>query len=63
MTVHPMVTWSYAYQEARKGPWEQYARDTERFQKRVEEAELVIGPVLLSNHRQQIYEKYYAEVQ
>ncbi|XP_064600375.1 uncharacterized protein LOC135466674 [Liolophura sinensis] len=56
-TVHPMIAWSHAYQSARKGPWEQYARDRQRFQRRVQEAESYLSPILDSKHRQMIYER------
>jgi hypothetical protein len=50
-----MITWSHAYKEARKGPWRQYARDHERFQRRIEDLENILAPVLLPKHRNQIY--------
>lgn len=53
--VHQMITWSHAYKEARKGPWRQYARDHERFQRRIEDLENILAPVLLPKHRNQIY--------
>ena len=46
--VHKLMHWTYAYKAARKGPWEQYARDRERFKKRIERVEVVLRPVLLN---------------
>jgi len=50
-----MTTWLDAYKEARKGQWQQYARDHERFQRRIEDLENILAPVLLPKHRNQIY--------
>ncbi|CAI9557182.1 unnamed protein product [Staurois parvus] len=55
VTVHRMVTWSYAYRMSRKGPWEEYARDRSRFQKRIAETEAVIGFCLQPGHREKIW--------
>lgn len=53
--VHHMIAWSHAYEHARKGPWHQYALDHERFQKRIEDVGKILMPILLPEHRQQIY--------
>ena len=42
--VHHIITWNFAYRAARKGPWEQYARDRLHFKRRIEAA----APVLES---------------
>ncbi|KAE8593883.1 hypothetical protein XENTR_v10019360 [Xenopus tropicalis] len=55
VTVHHMVVWSYAYRMARKGPWEEYARDRCRFQRRIAEAEGVISYLLETQHREKIW--------
>ncbi|OCT70911.1 protein phosphatase 1 regulatory subunit 15A [Xenopus laevis] len=52
--VHHMVAWSYAYRTARKGPWEEYARDRCRFQRRIAETEAAIGFCLDPQHREKI---------
>ena len=33
--IHIMVHWDYAYRAARKGPWEEMARDRDRFRGRI----------------------------
>lgn len=53
--IHPIVAWSYAYQTARKGPWEQYARDHERFQHRIINTEPLLALVLDRQHRNNVY--------
>ncbi|KAG8433994.1 hypothetical protein GDO86_012377 [Hymenochirus boettgeri] len=55
VTVHPMVVWSYAYRKARKGPWEEYARDHYRFQRRIADAQTAIGFCLEPQHREKIW--------
>ena len=46
--VHPMIVWSFAYRQARKGTWELDAIDRLRFQKRIEEVDKILTPVLLA---------------
>ncbi|EFA05418.1 hypothetical protein TcasGA2_TC015594 [Tribolium castaneum] len=58
--VHPMIMWSFAYQAARKGPWEEYARDRDRFNKRVRNTEAIIGHVFSDEHRSKIYQERFA---
>ncbi|KAG7473750.1 hypothetical protein MATL_G00099140 [Megalops atlanticus] len=52
--VHIMHTWSFAMQAARKGPWEELARDRVRFQRRIEETEQAIGYCFHPSHRERI---------
>ncbi|VEN36317.1 unnamed protein product [Callosobruchus maculatus] len=59
--VHRMVQWSYAYQQARKGPWEEYARDRDRFSKRIKDLESVLSPVFDSQHRESVYNKIFKD--
>ncbi|XP_047477234.1 uncharacterized protein LOC125030915 [Penaeus chinensis] len=59
--VHPMVTWAHAYQQARRGPWEQYARDAARFSRHIADLEPVISHVLQEGHRQEVYRKLYGD--
>lgn len=44
--VHHIIAWKYAYRASRRGPWEQYAADRERFKKRVHAVESVLTPCL-----------------
>ncbi|XP_044260656.1 uncharacterized protein LOC123008729 [Tribolium madens] len=60
--IHPMIMWSYAYQAARKGPWEEYARDRDRFNKRVRKTEAIIGHVFTDEHRSKIYQQRFASL-
>lgn len=50
-----MCTWNYAYWAARKGDWEQFARDRARFQKRLQDVGKIVSKVLDEGHRQNIY--------
>ncbi|XP_077424777.1 uncharacterized protein LOC144053805 [Vanacampus margaritifer] len=49
--VHVMWAWRFAAAASRKGPWEEMARDRERFRRRVGEAERAIGCCLEPAHR------------
>ncbi|XP_060534033.1 uncharacterized protein LOC132706615 [Cylas formicarius] len=60
--VHPMIKWSYAYQAARKGPWEQHARDRSRFNDRVLRVEQQIKHVFNPKHRENIYKERFKEL-
>uniref|UniRef100_T1JNK2 Protein DP71L n=1 Tax=Strigamia maritima TaxID=126957 RepID=T1JNK2_STRMM len=46
-------------EDSRKGPWEEYARDRERFTKKIEDLDTIISPVLSATHRAKIYKKLY----
>lgn len=59
-TVHPMVAWGHAYREARRGPWEQQARDRARFKQRIGTAEAALSWVLQPSHRTAVYERLCA---
>ena len=43
-----MHTWLYAYQNARRGEWEMFARDHERFQLRIKKFSKVLDPIILT---------------
>lgn len=44
--VHEMHTWLFAYKNARRGKWEQIARDRSRFEYRIKRMEKIISPIL-----------------
>lgn len=44
--VHVMVTWQFAYRSCRRGPWEQFARDRDRFRMRIENTAKILNPCL-----------------
>ena len=46
VVVHHIVAWSFAYRAARKGPWENYARDRDRFSRRIEYCASILEPCL-----------------
>ncbi|XP_043915625.1 uncharacterized protein LOC122791766 [Protopterus annectens] len=58
--VHHMIAWDYAYRAARKGPWEQYARDRCRFQRRIKETEFAVGYCFLPQHREEAWRRLQA---
>ncbi len=51
--------WEEEYMEARRGHWEELARDRCRFQRRIRQAEFSIAPCFTPAHRMKIYKKLY----
>ncbi|KAK2848159.1 hypothetical protein Q7C36_009841 [Tachysurus vachellii] len=49
--IHKMRAWSFALQACRKGPWEEHARDRDRFKRRIWETEQAIGYCFMQSHR------------
>ncbi|EDL39658.1 protein phosphatase 1, regulatory (inhibitor) subunit 15b, isoform CRA_b, partial [Mus musculus] len=47
--------------EDRKGPWEEFARDGCRFQKRIQETEVAIGYCLAFEHREKMFNRLRIE--
>lgn len=58
--VQRMVVWDHAYREARRGPWEQQARDRTRFAQRVATLEPELSKVLEPGHRRAMYRRLCA---
>lgn len=50
-TIHHLIVYKFAYQESRKGKWEQSARDRIRFQIRIKLIESVISPILVKHQK------------
>lgn len=57
--VHHMIKWNYAYRAARKGPWEQMARNRERFRRRINHIASVLNPILTCQHRTRIWHERF----
>lgn len=55
-----MVTWSYAYQAARKGPWEIHARDRMRFKRRIDSVEMALEGIFDKEHREKVFAERFA---
>ena len=58
-TIYVQYVWRFAYQQARKSEWEQYARDRDRFTRRIIESEHIINPVLNERHRERVLESLH----
>lgn len=58
--IHVMRAWDFAYRQARKGEWEMAARDRERFRKRIDDLEQMLGPALQSSVRDKIYAERFS---
>ncbi|XP_059809658.1 protein phosphatase 1 regulatory subunit 15B-like [Hypanus sabinus] len=59
--VHRMVVWDFASRAARKGPWEQCARDRSRFERRIANTEAAIGYCLDQEHRHAVWTRLYGK--
>lgn len=58
--VHRLIKWSFAYQSARKGEWEQAARDRERFTRLILSLQPILSQVLDPLHRQRVYNSRFS---
>lgn len=59
--VHNMVEWSEEYHQARKGPWEEYARDRDRFNRKAAEIEKILMPVFDAALRSKVYAERFRD--
>ncbi|XP_034991356.1 protein phosphatase 1 regulatory subunit 15A [Zootoca vivipara] len=59
VTVHPLVVWNYASRAARRGPWEEMARDRCRFRRRIAEVGAILEPCLRAEHRAKAWREIY----
>ncbi|XP_037948392.1 uncharacterized protein LOC119683481 [Teleopsis dalmanni] len=60
--VHVMHTWNFAYRHARKGHWEDLARDRTRFFLRIQRASAYLDPILNIEHRSKIYKDRFEKL-
>lgn len=60
--MHIIRAWDFAYRAARKGEWEQFARDHERFRFRICKTQPIIDAVLEQKLRDRIYEERFKDV-
>lgn len=49
--------WMYAYKQARKGQWEQYARDAIRFKQRIKVVGEILSSILSKEHQEKMRQK------
>lgn len=54
-----LCTVYYVDAEDRKGHWEEFVRDRERFQRRIAEVEDILKPVLSMERRDRIYHEFF----
>ena len=50
-----MRVWDFAYRSARRGEWETFARDRDRFKKIINRIGNVLHPILDSQHRMKVH--------
>lgn len=60
--IHVMHTWDFAYRAARKGSWQEIARDRDRFQQRIKRVAPIINVVMSSDHREKVYNDRFLDV-
>lgn len=58
-TIHRMLAWDFAYRTCRPGPWEEMARDRERFRARIRQYEPILSSVLTSEHRNKLWKRFH----
>lgn len=57
-----MRAWNFAYRNARKGNWETFVRDRDRFNKKITCVGMIILPILEPQHRKKILEERFEYV-
>lgn len=57
-----LCTWDFAHRQARKGHWEEVGRDRVRFRDRVRRAEIQLGAVLDSQHREKVFNQRFSDL-
>lgn len=57
--IYQLHVWNHAYREARKGKWDQAARDRDRFHRKIEELKDIISPILTLYHREKIFKQRF----
>ncbi|XP_026567863.1 protein phosphatase 1 regulatory subunit 15A isoform X1 [Pseudonaja textilis] len=59
VTVHSLVVWDYASRAARRGPWEEMARDRCRFHRRITQMAAILEPCFTEDHRNKVWKKIH----
>lgn len=57
--IHHMITWSFAYRNARKSDWQILALDGYRFKNRINIISKNLDPILENEHRDRIYNERF----
>lgn len=52
-----MLTWTHAHRAARRGDWERFARDADRFRERIDSTAAILTPILDPLHRDRIRQR------
>lgn len=53
--VYYLVKWSFAYRQARISEYQKHYSDRMRFERRIIQTEIILYPILKSEHRTKIY--------
>ena len=59
VTVFTLHTWLFAYKQARKGEYKELVSDRMRFNRRIHQANVIIGPVLKNKLNLFTYKKMH----
>lgn len=55
--IRSLRVWDFAYREARKGNWETFVRDRDRFKRKIELFAPVLEKILEPSHREKVLER------